>query len=58
MTAAKALTGFILSIVASYFATVGIRPDTTVEELIALIVSVVIMGAGVYCIPNKKTVDE
>jgi hypothetical protein len=58
MTAAKAITGFIRSIVLPYLTTVGLRPDSTLEEIITVLVSAAITAAGVYFMPNKKPVNE
>jgi hypothetical protein len=58
MTAAKALVGFILSIITPYLANFGIRPDSTIEELLAVLVAGLITAAGIYFTPNKKPETE
>ena len=57
MTAAKAWTAAITAVVVPFLAQFGIGADTTVEQLIAIIVGGIVSYAATWLIPNKSVTN-
>jgi hypothetical protein len=53
MTAAKAWTSLIITFLTPLLMTYGIGMDTTVEQLITIVVTAVIGAVATYFVPNK-----
>jgi hypothetical protein len=58
MTTAKAWTAAITAVVVPLLAQFGIGADTTVEQLIAIIVGGLVSYIATWFIPNKEPVIE
>lgn len=54
MAYAKAITAFIVPLVLSMLVPFGVTADTTVSEVLNLLVLAVVTGVSVYMVPNSK----
>jgi hypothetical protein len=57
MTANKAWTALISSVIFPYLANWGIGPDTTVEQLITIVVAAAFTAVLTYFVPNKPVIE-
>jgi len=54
MSYAKAIAAFIVPLVVSMLVPFGITADTTVAEVVNLLVLAVVTAVSVYMVPNSK----
>ena len=57
MTANKAWTALISAAIFPYLANWGISPDTTVEQLIAIVVAAAFTAVLTYFVPNRPVTE-
>jgi len=50
----KAIVSFVSPFILGALAFVGIKPETTVEEAITILITLALSTALVYIVPNKK----